>query len=112
MNVDVTIVVDSVTDAVSIPIAALERGNVVLITADSPSAVNAVEDMTAPEGYVYVQVATGLSDDDYIEITSGLTEGDTVAYDPTAGSLNDMFSSMMGGGGMAVSVSGPGGGMR
>ena len=112
MNVDVTIVVDSVTDAVSIPIAALERGNVVLITADSPSAVNAVEDMTAPEGYVYVQVTTGLSDDDYIEITSGLTEGDTVAYDPTAGSLNDMFSSMMGGGGMAVSVSGPGGGMR
>ena len=37
--------------------------------------------MTAPDGYVYVKVETGVSDDDYIAITSGLTAEDTVAYD-------------------------------
>ena len=61
------------------PVCAVNRGNTVLITSDSPSAVNALE-QEAPEGYVYVQVTTGVSDDSYIEITSGLQEGDTVAY--------------------------------
>ena len=28
--------------------------------------------MTAPDGYVYVKVTTGISDDDYIEVKSGL----------------------------------------
>ena len=37
--------------------------------------------MTAPDGYVYVKVTTGISDDDYIEVKSGLQEGDTIAYD-------------------------------
>lgn len=52
-----------------------------LITSDSPSAANALEDQ-APEGYVYVSVKTGVSNGDYIEVTSGLQEGDTVAHLP------------------------------
>ena len=36
--------------------------------------------MTAPEGYVYVPVVTGISDDEYVQILSGLTEEDEVAY--------------------------------
>ena len=51
-----------------------------LVTKDSPSAANADPSMTAPEGYVYVKVTTGTSDDDYIAVISGLQEGDTVAY--------------------------------
>ena len=40
--------------------------------------------MMAPEGYVYVKVETGVSDNDYIAVTSGLQAGDTVAYDADA----------------------------
>jgi len=81
MNVDAKIVTAENDNALSIPSAALERGNKVLITAASPSAANALPDK-APEGYVYVSVETGVSNDDYIEVTSGLQEGDKVAYLP------------------------------
>ena len=108
MNVDATIVVDSASDVLAMPITALERGNLVMITADSPSAENAVE-AGAPEGYVYVEVTTGVSDDDYIEVTSGLTEGDTVVYTPSADSGTSDFMMMGGMGGQMPSGGAPGG---
>ena len=80
MNVNAEIVIAESKDAIAIPSAAVSRSYLVLITADSPSASNAVEDTTAPDGYVYVQVETGVSDDSYIAVTSGLQDGDTVAY--------------------------------
>ncbi len=94
MNVDAEIVLSSADGVLAIPSLAVNRGNTVLITSDSPSAVNALE-QEAPEGYVYVQVTTGVSDDSYIEITSGLQEGDTVAYLRAASS--ESGSMMMGG---------------
>ena len=149
MNVDATILFGSAENVLTIPAAALNRGNRVLITADSPSAKNAsaaegsgqggtpgegdaMPDFggSAPEGsgdrpniskngegqntsaqgdvagYVSVEVEIGLSDDNYIEIVSGLQEGDTVAYIPTASSGG--FGMMMGMGGMP---GGMGGGM-
>ena len=106
MNVDAEIVISSTEDALAIPASAVNRGDTVLITADSPSAANAL-DQEAPEGYVYVAVETGVSDDSYIEILSGLQEGDTVAYLQTTSSSSSDSGMMMGGmaGGM------PGGGM-
>ena len=80
MNVNAEIVVEQAADAIAVPNAAIERGDVVLVTKESPSAANALTDMVAPEGYVYVQVATGVSDDNYTEITSGLQEGDIIGY--------------------------------
>ena len=80
MNVDAEITLAQANDVLTIPSLAVNRGNRVLITADSPSAQNALAGQEAPEGYVYVQVETGESDDNYIAITSGLREGDTVAY--------------------------------
>ena len=80
MNATAEITTASTENALSIPNAAVVRGNYVLVTRDSPSAANADPSMTAPEGYVYVKVTTGTSDDDYIAVTSGLQEGDTVAY--------------------------------
>ena len=120
MNVDAEIVLSSADDVLAIPSLAVNRGDTVLITSDSPSAVNALE-QEAPEGYVYVQVTIGVSDDSYIEVTSGLQEGDTVAYLRTAssGSGNMMMGGMpsdMGGGmggGMpsgGMPSGGPGGG--
>ncbi len=96
MNVDAEIVVASSDNALSIPGAAVERGNRVLVTASSPSAADAL-DAPAPEGYAYVQVETGISDDDYIEITSGLQDGDTVAYIPASADGSDLMNMMMGG---------------
>lgn len=118
MNVDAEIVISSADDVLAIPSAAVNRGDTVLITADSPSAANAL-DQEAPEGYVYVSVETGVSDDSYIEITSGLQEGDTVAYIQTASSSSSDSGMMMGGmaggmpsgGGMPAGGGGMGGGM-
>ena len=80
MNANAEIVVAQAKNALTVPNAAIVRGNYVLVTKDSPSAANADPSMTAQEGYVYVKVTTGTSDDDYIAVTSGLQEGDTVAY--------------------------------
>lgn len=80
MNATAEITTASAENVLSIPNAAVVRGNYVLVTKDSPSAANADPSMTAPEGYVYVKVTIGTSDDDYIAVTSGLQEGDTVAY--------------------------------
>ena len=106
MNVDATIVMDSAQDVLSIPLAALNRGDRVLITKDSPSAVNALED-EAPEGYVYIKVETGVSNDDYIEVLNGLTEEDTVAYSPSSNTGTDMMQMP---GGMMDMGGGPSGG--
>lgn len=114
MNVDAEIILDSAEDVLAIPSGAVNRGNTVLITADSPSAANAV-DQEAPEGYVYVEVETGISDDSYIQVLSGLQEGDTVAYLQTSGGSGDMAMGAMGmmpAGGMGGGMSGaPSGGM-
>lgn len=109
MNVDATIEIEGAADALTIPIQALSRGNKVLVTTDSPSAASALED-EAPEGYVYVQVETGLSDEDDIQILSGLTEGDTVAYLKSSGDDSTQMGMegmvMAGGGTVTVMPSG------
>lgn len=83
MNANAEIVTAKSSQTLTVPNAAIIRGNYVLVPTDSPSAANADESMTAPEGYVYVQVKTGVSSDDYTEILSGLCAEDTIAYDPT-----------------------------
>ena len=102
----------------AIPSAALNRGDTVLVTADSPSAANGtlVESTTEDgEDYYSVEVTTGVSGDDYIEIVSGLQAGDTVAYIPTSSSSSEMGMMMGGmpgdmGGGMPSGGGGMGGG--
>ena len=91
MNANAEIVVAEANNALVVPNAAVIRGGYVLVSKKSPSAANAVEDMDAPEGYVYVKVETGVSDDSYTEIKSGLKEDDTVAYD-TSSVSDDYYS--------------------
>lgn len=91
MNANAEIVVAEANNALVVPNAAVIRGGYVLVSKKSPSAANAVEDMDAPEGYVYVKVETGVSDDSYTEIKSGLQEDDTVAYD-TSSVSDDYYS--------------------
>ena len=60
MNVDAEIVISSADDVLAIPSAAVSRGDMVLVTANSPSAVNAL-DQEAPEGYVCLLYTSGQS---------------------------------------------------
>ena len=119
MNATAVIDIASAEDALSVPNAAIVRGNYVLVTESSPSAANADPGMKAPDGYVYVKVTTGVSDD-YIAVTSGLEEGDTIAYDSSTASQSSSDDQngfpgggMPGGGGMSGGRGGggaPGGG--
>ena len=117
MNATAEIEVSSAENALTIPNGAVVRGNYVLVTQDSPSAANAAQEMTAPDGYVYVKITTGTSDNDSIEVTGGLQEGDTIAYDADAAEKQNASDSMefmvgpgSGSGGPSGGDGGPGGG--
>ena len=71
-----------------------------------------LEAVEVPEGYKAIIVETGLSDESFIEIKRGLSEGDKVLLpDVTQGSGNNMFGGMSGMGGRMPGMSGMGGGM-
>ena len=91
MNANAEIVVAEADNALVVPNAAVVRGSYVLVTKDSPSAANADTAMEAPEGFVYVPVKTGVSDDDYTQIVSGIQEGDTIGYDPSSVSSDSYY---------------------
>ncbi len=91
MNANAEIVVAEASNALVVPNAAVVRGSYVLVTKDSPSAANADTAMAAPEGFVYVPVKTGVSDDDYTQIVSGIQEGDTIGYDPSSVSSDSYY---------------------
>ncbi|MEL7647609.1 MAG: HlyD family efflux transporter periplasmic adaptor subunit [Sedimentibacter sp.] len=89
MNVDAKIVIESKEDVLMIPASALNRGNRVLVEdKDGSKAKAASQDANAskapgrnsaaPDGYTYVTVEIGISNTDYVEIVSGLVEGDVV----------------------------------
>lgn len=133
MNIDAAIITASAESTLTVPASAVQRGNIVYVTKNSPSAVNALPTTTqnsetseqegitmaqqnVPEGYVAVQVETGISDDNYIQITSGLQEGDQVAVSNVRSSSSSsgeegMMPGGMGGGmpgGMAGGMTGGG----
>lgn len=73
MNIDAEIIVDKAENVLSVPVSSLVRGNIVYVTGDKEN-----DSDNAPEGYRSVEVKTGISDDNYIEIISGLNENDEV----------------------------------
>lgn len=100
MNVDIVIAVKEAIDVLTVPVDAVQRNNRVAVkNADGTTG----ED--APEGCSYVTVEIGMADEDYVEIVSGLNEGDTVAY------ISRSITTSSGGFGMGMMPSGmmPGG---
>lgn len=75
MNVQAEIVVASHSNSIVVPVKALSRGNRILVKTNT-----ALQEDGVPEGFEYIQVIPGISDDEYIEITDGLKEGDVIAY--------------------------------
>lgn len=88
MNVDCTIQVSASENTLALPISAISRGNTVLVQRQE-GAAEKLSTVTSevPEGFEQVAVTLGQSDSDYIEILSGLEEGDVVAY--TVGLVSD-----------------------
>ena len=105
MNVDGTIIIDQAEDVLTIPVDSLMRGNQVYVKDDT---ITEPAD-GVPAGFRAVQVKTGLTNDAYVEITEGLSEGDQVYVDESR-KESDMMGVLMQmavpGGGMG----GPGGG--
>ena len=120
MNVDGIIILDEAEDTLRVPAGALQRGNIVYVK-DTEGSEGKTEDTGdqgdapaipsgAPAGFKAVSVETGIISDEYVEILSGLNEGDEVYVKETESSSNMMFGpgGMMGG---SVGFSGgPGGG--
>lgn len=80
MNVDCEIVVSNTENVLRVPVSAISRGNQVLVEGAERSDDTMATDTGIPDGYGYVTVTIGASNDDYVEITDGLEEGDVVAY--------------------------------
>lgn len=101
MNVDGVITLDQADDVLTIPVDALMRGNQVYVKDDTVKE----QQGAVPAGFRAVEVETGLTNDSYVEIKSGLSEGDTVYV--AESSTSSSTSMMMPAGGMG---GGPGGG--
>ena len=73
MNVDCVITVESAKNVVAVPAAAIQRGRLVYMKGEKKD-----EKDRAPEGFYSVEVKTGATDSQYVEIKEGLNEGDEV----------------------------------
>ena len=103
MNVDGVITLNQAEGVLSIPVDALMRGNKVYIKDDSVKEA----DGAVPAGFRSVEVETGLMNDQYVEITTGLSEGDEVYVSESTASSTEM--SMMPSANIQME-GGPGGG--
>lgn len=87
MNVSAEILAEEAKGVLCVPVSAVSRGNTVLIPGQGAMAPDGltVADPTKVESR---PVTLGRSDDEYIEITSGLEEGDTVLIQTTSAGLS------------------------
>lgn len=77
MNVSATILGETVRDALCVPVSAVNRGNTVLVPGEGAMTEDGAA-VADPSKLTECPVTLGKSDDAYIEVTSGLAEGDTV----------------------------------
>lgn len=89
MTVNGEIMVGTAENALAVPAMALMRGNVVYVKDES--ILEAVGEI--PVGYREVKVEVGASNDQFVEILSGLSEGDVVYVKPRTSS--NIMDSMM-----------------
>lgn len=83
MNVSATILCQTEQDALTVPVAAVNRGNTVSVALPGALAEDGVS-VADPTKVEERSVTLGVNDDNYIVITSGLSEGETVLYQEQA----------------------------
>lgn len=121
MNVNAEIVIESKEDVLQIPSSALYRNNKVLVKDEDGSRAISQEKSNSkqssvlvdvPDGYSYVTVEIGINNIDYVQIISGLEEGDIVVIPSnettTTTTPNIMGGGIPGGGGMMPNPGGAG----
>ena len=106
MNVDASIQVETRENVLAVPVGAVARGNRVLVK--KPEAAQPEKqdkkkkeeqqpsEDGAPAGYEYRQVELGITDQSYIEILSGLEEGEILGLEP-GGGMDEFMTPPMGG---------------
>ena len=119
MNVDGYVVLSKADNVLGIPSGALQRGNVVYVLNTSETIKNKnyseegisdrIKERT-PSGFTAVKVETGISNDNFIEIKSGLVEGDEIYVNESTG--NTVQFNGFGGGGMGGGMPPSGAGGR
>ncbi len=114
MNVDGTIIIDKAENVLTIPVDSLMRGNRVYVKDDTAASDSEERGRGVPAGFKAVEVTTGLTSDQYVEILEGLSEGDQVYVDQSSKNT-EVFGGMQGfpAGGPGMGGPGMGGsGMR
>ena len=104
MNVDATVTVSSLENVLTVPVGALLRGNFVLLKSDTYDPDTA--EAGVPAGFIYAEVTPGASNDEYVVITEGLSEGDVIALLDTTPTSYNSYPFMMGGGSQSGSTEG------
>lgn len=108
MNVDGNIILDQAEDVLVVPVDSLMRGNRVYVKDETVTESQGA----VPAGFRAVEVETGLMNDDFVEIVSGLSEGDEVYVSESSATGGfQMMPGGMGGGPRGDMGGGPGGGM-
>lgn len=91
MNVNAEIMVEPAASVLSVPVDAVQRGNTVLVPGDG--ALDKDGNLVDPTKIQTVQVTLGRNNADYIEILSGLQEGQTVLIENQASSIYEQMQS-------------------
>ena len=94
MNVSATVLVEQLGSALCIPSDAVQRGDFVYVA--GPGACNAAGELVNADKLEERAVELGRSDNENIEILSGLEEGETVYIPNAASSAMDAIASAMG----------------
>ena len=95
MNADFEIIVASSENTLLVPIEALERGDRLIVYTGATLSEGTESDL--PEGFEYVDVVTGLSNEDYIEILEGVADGDRVLLEKVVLTSTNPFGPQSGG---------------
>ena len=94
MNVNAKILVEHAENVLSVPVSAVQRGQ----HRPHPGEGAIGKDGSInPDKLISRSVTLGQNNDDYIEVLSGLDEGDTVVVKQEISSLMDMMMTMNGG---------------
>ena len=107
MNIDVDIVVQEAEDVLAIPVNAINRGNTVYVKGEKEN-----EKDVAPDGYKTVSVETGVNNGSFVEIVSGIKDGDVIYVKAPAGNDNEKMQGMFGAMPSGGMPGGMGGGMQ
>ncbi len=91
MNVDGEIILEQTQGTLVVPVDSLMRGNRVYVKDDTVTE----KEGNVPAGFRAVEVETGLMNDDFVEIVSGLSEGEEVYV--AESSVSSGFPMMPGG---------------